>query len=374
MPKPESSPTNFNPCRLEIARKRRGLTQATLARLVRLTPKTISAYEAGTATPSPETISSLSRALTFPEAFFFGPDLEKPSKDGASFRSLSRMTAKQRDMALAQGSLALLVSQWIEKKFELPDSQVPDLRHLQNTPEAAADTLRRMWGLGELPIRNMVHLLESEGVRVFSLSIDAKEVDAFSIWVNDTPFIFLNNFKSAERSRFDAAHELGHLVLDRHGCANSSKELEMRADAFASALLMPSRSIIADHPRFPTIQALMSLKKAWGVALSAIVYRLHKLQLLSEWHYRALCIEIGKRGYRAQEPDESPRETSLIFPAILKDLYQTDGVGKAGIAKDLSIPVSELDCLWFGLTLNAVQGARRKKPSPENGPALFRVK
>jgi Zn-dependent peptidase ImmA (M78 family) len=258
----------------------------------------------------------------------------------------------------------------------MPVSQVPDLRHLLDTPEAAADTLRRMWGLGELPIRNMVHLLESKGVRVFSLSIDAKEVDAFSAWLNDAPFVFLNNFKSSERSRFDAAHELAHLVLHRHGCANSSRELELQADAFASAFLMPSRSIVANYPRFPTIGALVSLKKVWGVALSAIVYRLHHLELLSEWHYRALCIEIGKRGYRTHEPDESPRETSLIFPAILKDLYEVDGTGKAGIARDLNLPVSELDCLWFGLTLNAVQGARSKDPSSVggHGPALFRVK
>jgi hypothetical protein len=39
--------------------------------------------------------------------------------------------------------------------------------------------VRQAWGLGELPIKNMVHLLESKGVRVYSLAIDAVEVDAF---------------------------------------------------------------------------------------------------------------------------------------------------------------------------------------------------
>src|SRR3546814_6566541 len=46
---------------------------------------------------------------------------------------------------------------------------------------------------------------------------DTKNVDAFSCWRNGQPFVFLNTFKSAERSRFDAAHELAHLVLHRHG-------------------------------------------------------------------------------------------------------------------------------------------------------------
>jgi len=40
--------------------------------------------------------------------------------------------------------------------------------------------------------------------------------------------------KIAERSRFDAAHELGHLILHRHtGSAHPRAESE--ADAFASA-------------------------------------------------------------------------------------------------------------------------------------------
>ena len=42
-------------------------------------------------------------------------------------------------------------------------------------------------------------------------------VDAFSVWREYTPYIFLKLMKTAEHSRFDAAHELGHLVLHRHG-------------------------------------------------------------------------------------------------------------------------------------------------------------
>jgi hypothetical protein len=52
---------------------------------------------------------------------------------------------------------------------------------------------------------------------VFSLALDAAEVDAFSMWRQSTPYVFLNTKKSAEHGRFDAAHELGHLVLHRHG-------------------------------------------------------------------------------------------------------------------------------------------------------------
>ncbi|WP_376773772.1 ImmA/IrrE family metallo-endopeptidase [Rhizobium mongolense] len=61
--------------------------------------------------------------------------------------------------------------------------------------------------------QNMVHLL----VRVFSLVENTRTVDAFSVWRGIRPFVFLNTIKTSEHGRFDAAHELGHLVLPRHG-------------------------------------------------------------------------------------------------------------------------------------------------------------
>ncbi|WP_261371327.1 ImmA/IrrE family metallo-endopeptidase [Yersinia frederiksenii] len=59
----------------------------------------------------------------------------------------------------------------------------------------------------------MVHLIEPKGVKVFSLAENCVEVDAFSFWTNRKPFVLLNTIKTSERSRFDATHQLGHLVL-----------------------------------------------------------------------------------------------------------------------------------------------------------------
>lgn len=73
------------------------------------------------------------------------------------------------------------------------------------SPEAATlnrkRPLRRMWGLGNAPIPNMIPLLESKGFRVFSLAEEAREVDAFCTWHEGKPFVFLNTIKSVERSR-----------------------------------------------------------------------------------------------------------------------------------------------------------------------------
>ncbi|NTZ43826.1 ImmA/IrrE family metallo-endopeptidase [Altererythrobacter sp. SALINAS58] len=41
-----------------------------------------------------------------------------------------------------------------------------------------------------------------------------EKVEAFSFWSGFRPFVFLDSDKtSGARERFDAAHELGHLVL-----------------------------------------------------------------------------------------------------------------------------------------------------------------
>jgi Zn-dependent peptidase ImmA (M78 family) len=187
-------------------------------------------------------------------------------------------------MALGEGALALRLNKFIESKFELPQADLPDLSREAN-PEAAAESLRRYWGIGELPIRNMIHLVEAKGVRVFSLAIDAQDVDAFSMWKASTPFVFLNSHKSAEHSRFDAAHELGHLVLHRHASPNG-REAEREADAFASAFLMPRGSVAANAPRYPTLPVLIKLKKIWITSLAALNYRLHEVELTTDWQYR----------------------------------------------------------------------------------------
>jgi Zn-dependent peptidase ImmA (M78 family)/DNA-binding XRE family transcriptional regulator len=365
----------FNPSRLTLARKRRGMTMTKLAAKVELELRSISAYEKGEYRPEEGNLEKIARALGFPQTFFRGPDLDEPTPDSASFRALKRMTAGQRDTALGSGALALLFNSWVEKRFTLPSPALPDLSQ-ERDPEAAAEQLRRDWGLGELPIKNVVHLLESKGVRVFSLAIDAAEVDAFSMWRQTTPFVFLNTAKSAEHGRFDAAHELGHLVMHRHG-APQGQNAEREANAFASALLMPRSTVLAVAPRFTTVERLVDLKKIWNVSVAALAYRLHALDLISDWQYRSVAIELSRRGYRTEEPDPAPRETSQIFAKVSRALRE-DGISKEAIATDLSIPAREIEQLVFGLLvtgLTSVPGAAVKvEPGPRHPKTLHLIK
>ncbi len=345
----------LNPTRIKFARIRRKWTKAKLASELNVDVRSVQGYEAGEYTPEPEKLELLAEKLRFPVRFFYGDDLPMIAEHTASFRSMSKMTLGLMNSALSSGAIAFLLNEWIASKFTLPGINVPNLHDL--SPEDAAATLRRMWGLGEAPIPNMIHLLESKGIRVFSLALEAKEVDAFSVWHHNQPFVFLNTQKSAEHSRFDAAHELGHLVRDSysmmHGEAAHNPEMERAANAFASAFLMPRNSVMAYKPVVTELSDLIKLKTIWGVSLAALVYRMNQLGLLSEWRHRSLCIQIAKLGYRTHEPEPMRHETSKMLAKVF-EMLKEENISRIDIAKELALLQEDIDMLTFGLVLSGV--------------------
>lgn len=322
-----------------------------LAELIGVQPRSISAYENSEFPPSEETLHLIGKRLKFPIDFFFGPDIEIPSKRTASFRALSRMKASARDSALGAGSVALLIAEWAQSEFHLPDAKIPDMHG--EDPDVAAEAVRAEWILGYRSISNMIHLLESKGVRVFSLPNDIAEtgdhgIDAYSFWLDKTPFIFLNTNVTAERMRFDCAHELGHLVLHKHG-GPIGQESETQANAFGSALLMPASSVFAALRRPITMDGLIKLKARWKVSLSALAYRLWKLKALSDWQYRSMVIEIKGR-YKKTEPEPIAPETSQLWRKVFSDT-QNPNQSKRALAGQLSIPQADLHALTFGMNI-----------------------
>ncbi len=335
------------------------MTKIAFAKKIGVALRSFKAYELGEYPPTEETVDRMAAVSGFPVEFFFGDVLEEPSPDATSFRSMARMKASQRAMALSQGAIALHLNQWLEERFELPEVDIPNLTG-EDSPEAAAEALRHHWRIGESPVRNMVHLLESKGIRIFSIAIEAREVDAFSLWKDDVPFIFLNSKKSSERSRYDAAHELGHLIMHRHG-GPRGRDVEQDANTFASAFLMPRASILSVAPRFPNLATLVKLKSVWKTSVAALCHRLHAVDMLTDWQYRQLYIEISRNRFRVEEPNPAPRETSLVLPAIFSALHE-EGFTRPKIARELAIPEDELECLMFGLTMAAIKGGGRKTP------------
>jgi Zn-dependent peptidase ImmA (M78 family)/DNA-binding XRE family transcriptional regulator len=345
---------SFNPTRLGIARKRRLLNKKRFAELAKVSVHTVVRCEKGETEPTPENVLSFAKVLEFPVEFFYGDDLDVP--ESASFRSYTTMSAAIRDAALAAGALGFLVSDWVEDRFDLPSVDVPDL-HLYD-PEEAARVLRAEWQLGERPISNMLHLLESKGIRVFSLAENTAKINAYSLWRRERPYVFLNNYKSAESSRLDAAHELCHLVMHQDS-GSTGREAEDQANLFASSFLMPRADLMAVLPRVNYLDQIIKAKARWRVSVAALNYRLHKIGAMSDWRYRDFCIEISARGYNKVEPFPIQRERSVVWEKVLRALW-VEKTTQVNIAQELSLPEAEVNGLIFGV----VSGERARPSSP----------
>lgn len=359
----------FNSSRLTVARQRAGLTKKELAQQVGVDPRAISGFEAGQYMPTEDNIWRIARALSFPVEFFKADDMELLESGGASFRSMTKMTARQRDAALAAGSLAFVLSDWVDHEFELPDVDIPDFGGV--APDVAAQSLRQHWGLGEPPVKNMVHLLEAKGVRVFSLAENCMEVDAYSVWRGHRPFVFLNTTKSGERRRFDAAHELAHLVMHRHAAPNGH-EAEKEAQAFAGAFLMPTASMKALGRVTPNLNYIMSLKKKWAVSAAAMTLRLFEIGHLSYYHYNRLYVELSRKGYRSNEPSGIKPETSQVWQKVFAQLRR-EGRGVQSLADRLLLPSDEIVKLVFGLVTIGL-ATNESGGTPKRGVHLTVVK
>nr|WP_276556569.1 ImmA/IrrE family metallo-endopeptidase [Gluconobacter cerinus] len=198
----------------------------------------------------------------------------------------------------------------------------------------------------------MINILESHGVRVFSLVEETRHLDAYAYWHDDAPYVFLNTCKTGEHSRFDAAHELGHLVMHRHS-GTAKRDAEFEANTFASEFLMPQADLIAEwtQRRLYTVADLSKAKQRWGVSVAALNYALHSAGLLTEWQKNTNFIELSRRG-RSNEPNPIQHETSQIWAKILSAFWKR-GMSLSHIANELCIPETELSRLLFNVAAPA---------------------
>jgi Zn-dependent peptidase ImmA (M78 family) len=188
-------------------------------------------------------------------------------------------------------------------------------------------------------------LLESKGILVFRLLEDSRKLDAFSLWQERHPLIFLNSEKgSASRNRFDAAHELGHLILHSDYLAGNKRQ-ESQANQFASAFLLPREAFLKECPRRLVWNHFLELKQRWKVSLPALVRRAKDLKIISEDTYKRANVQIAKNGWKK---GNEPFEPEIEYPTILPQAFNlliNEGWTISKIAEQLSL--SEVDLKWL---------------------------
>lgn len=353
--------------RLRLARERSALFVKDLAARCAVSPQTVALWEKGLQRPTEDALERLAKVTGFPVSFFFRDEPDSLNEEAVAFRARTRIGARDKRAALAAAVLAREFATWIDARFQLPDVRLSEDDLSKKAADFVADLVRVEWGLGHKPIPSMIQLLESRGVLVLSLAQDVRELDAFSFWSGARPIVLLNTMKTVERSRFDAAHELYHLLC-RH--EKTTQREEDAANAFAGALLMP-REDVCLHVRRGSVlglEQLVQMKRRWGVSLPALVVRLRDLDLISEWQHRSHFIEMSKLGLRTAERNAIPeRERSVVLAKVFDHLERVKGMRPADVAAELHLAPRQLQefILGLGATLLPVGGGKTgSKPRP----------
>lgn len=351
---------SFQGERLAQARRARGLTGVSLAEIVSAKAASISNYEQGSTKPPSEMVDKLANALNVPNTFFMRP-VAKFSEPRFFYRSLHSATKHSRSRAESRFEWLREIAHYFEDFFDLPSVNLPTfdfelpLSYYNITDdmiEKAAIQCRQYWNAGAGPIPNVVRLLEKNGFIVSRIALDATTLDAFSEFDSTgRPFVILGSDKgSCARSRFDAAHELGHCILhrrvERRSVSNIKEQslLEHQAHRFASAFLLPAKEF-TNEVVAPTLDSFAALKERWRVAVAAMIMRSCDLGLLPEHQSEKLWVNLGRRGWKKREPlddvlePEQPKLMRQCVDMMLESQFRT----RIQIAEDLCLSQNDIE-------------------------------
>lgn len=307
----------------------------------------ISQLEGGDLAATPETIDRLSLVLGCSPSFFSRP--WRPQAIGEPFFRSRRSTPQgERDRAFAYAVALAEIVEIIETYVEMPRSQLDVcftvVEGTKRTElEDSAQALRSAWELPAGPIPHVVRLLETKGAVAAAVGAFDPKLDAFSVRTRSRPVVVLcSDNGNAARRRFDAAHELAHLVLHPE-VVEANNWQEQQAQAFASAFLLPAEEIEPWLPRrSDQLELLEDGSVTWGVSMQALLYRARSLKTISEDSYRRAMQRMSAAGWRTSEPiDIGPAEAPELLRLAIEALPAA-GASIDGVAKEIGLPKSRL--------------------------------
>lgn len=348
--------------RLVQARLGRELSATSLAEMIGVKSANISNYEHGRQSPSPDVMERICQVLNQPLPFFLRALPLDHREEDFWWRAMSAATKSARSRAYARHSWLREIVSYLQQYVDFPNVNIPQLDVPEDVRKITTDMIedfaaecRRHWKLGDGPVADVVLLMENNGVIVSRGDLVAETLDAFSQWPHNSehPFVFLGADKaSAVRSRHDASHELGHLVLhrkvDRKCVRNKAffKLLEDQAHRFALAFNLPA-SGFANQLWSPTLDAFLALKPHWKIAIAAMIMRCEQLNILTEEQGRRSWINMSRRGWRKREPLDDrlvPEQPRLLRRSV--ELLIKEGIkSPEQILSDLAMNASDIEAL-----------------------------
>ena len=353
------------PYRIKQARVSRGLSMVELSELVSVSKQAISQYEMGKNAPSKAILNAIATVLKYPVSFFYKPvPVNENASSAVFFRS--RKTAKVKALNAAREKIEIFreINDYLEQYVDFPILDLPKITYeddginpIDNEQiEKYAMTLREHWGLGSRPIDNLINIVQKNGIMVSKMQLRLNKLDAFSVWFDNKPFIFLSSDKDTNvRIRFDIAHEIGHLLMhadyySEEDLKNAAihEKLENEADRFAGAFLLPRESFSKDV--FSTsIDHFIQMKAKRKASIGCMIYRCDTLGTLSPNQIKYLKDQMTTRVYWRKEPldKEMPIEKPFAHKQAIVLLLDNKIVTPGQLVEETGCSAEELEQYCF---------------------------
>lgn len=280
------------------------------------------------------------------------------TEEQCHFRKQLTTKVALRQYARARGEMLKRLVCVLDDYLDLPKYSISETEPSSDEDiERGAEKCRIDWGLGWGPISNITRFAENTGVVVMRVAGLANEVDAIS-FATRRPVIALNSSgRSACRSRFGIAHELGHFSL-HVGVLTGDRFTETQANRFASAFLLPRAVFIAESQKALkrtrlNWESLSELKYRWGVSKAALLYRGRQLGVFTDEQVRAGYVSLRRHGEAIQENEDSfiPVETPEVVSDGLQIITEQLGIPLVAVARKMCVKTRILDDL-IGLDKN----------------------
>jgi Zn-dependent peptidase ImmA (M78 family)/transcriptional regulator with XRE-family HTH domain len=322
--------------RLRAARESCGMTQEDVARRLGVSRPTVAQMELGNRAASSIELDKLAYLFGRDIREFLADSFEEEDALAVLFRaepgianhedvadSLRACIALGREVTNLEGLLGIDrdLAGTVTYEVVTPRSRWDAIQQ----GERAAEQERRRLGLGWAPVPPLPELLETQGVRTGTVDLP-EEISGITISNQSVGlFIVANRAHAAARRRFSFAHEYAHALFDRRmkgivtRASDRDELVEVRANAFAAAFLMPpegirqfvaalgkgqpSRAIAQVFDEAGAVQAegraapgsqdiqlydVVHLAHYFGVSRLAALFRLRNLKLLTQGEFDQL--------------------------------------------------------------------------------------
>ncbi len=245
--------------RLKQAREACGMTQEMVARKLGMSRSTLAQMELGNRAVTSLELSKLAYLYGRDIGSFLREDFEGEDVLSVLFRAELDIAEKEETADALRKSLAvgrelrnleLLLGLSKEPRVPIYPLAPPKNKwEAISQGEKVALEERRRIGLGDAPISDVAEVLESQGIATVQLDLP-EDVSGLTLRSPDIDImVVVNSAHHYYRRRFSFAHEYAHVLLDRDlmkiVSRSSRREelLEVRANAFAAAFLMPEEGV-----------------------------------------------------------------------------------------------------------------------------------